>query len=214
MLLVPHGIGNIKMAGNLVVISGSEICFSDYIRKPNELLTRLDLLNFIDIHRKRFIIPLKHEALISMVSGKPDPLFNEEPIPNGPLSVVIHNGSCVSETSSLDGKLKSSPVFYSGMNWYVRSDLHSLESAATAAQTIYGDPLKIAAEAFKACGINRPPLLIGEIANFEKALDQFLELEIILSSSNPKSKKYKQAYDIFLKLRYSLESFFKLKKVI
>lgn len=202
------------MSGNLIVISGSRICFSDYIRKPNEILTKLDLLNFIDIVEKRFVIPLKHEALLGMVSGKPDPKFNEEPIPNGPLNLTIHSGNCLSETSALDGKLKSSPVFWSGLNWYCRSDLHSLESAATAGQAIYVDPLRISKEAYKACKINPPPFLHGEISDFEKPLNELCELNEALSSLDPKSKKYKQGEEIFLKIRYSLESFFKLKRVI
>lgn len=202
------------MSGNLVVISGSEICFSDYIRKPNQLLTRIDLLNFIDIVGKRFVIPLKHEGLIGMVSAKPDPLYREESIPNGPLNVTLHSGTCLSETSTLDGKLRSTPILWNGMNWYCRSDLHSLESAATAAQTIHADPLIISKEAYKACGINAPPFLCGHISDFEKPLNDLHDLNEMLSTLDPKSKKYKEGEELFLKIRYALESFFNLKKII
>jgi len=126
----------------------------------------------------------------------------------------LHNGTCLSETSTFDGKLRSTPILWGGMNWYCRSDLHSLESAATAAQTIHVDPLIISKEAYKACGINSPPFLCGHISDFEKPLNVLHDLNEMLSTLDTKSKKYKEGEEQFLKIRYTLEQFFKLKKII
>lgn len=198
------------MSGNLVVISGNKICFSDYIRKPNGLFSRIDLLKFIDIVDKRFVIPIKQDGLIGLVNGLPDPKYGDTEIPAGPLALVYHSNCCFSETSHYNGKLRSRPVMTGGNSWYVRSDEHCLESAATAAAIIYNQPDTIYKEAYKACGMNRPSFYTCRIKDLQEPIENLHKLNQELNSMDKESPLYKDGIEKSNFIIDNLETILKL----
>lgn len=201
------------MAANLVVIAGKEICFSNFIKKPNGLSTRIDLIHFLDISRKRFIIPIRMDGMISLVNIKHDPVFSDYKIDPGPLNISVHE-SCVNELCLMGSSINLLPIPHMADSYYVRSNDYQLESAATAASFIYRKPETVYREAFKATGENILPFFVGDIRTIEKKMDILLKLddELMALEKTGHKKKMEQKIKEMDKITGDFETFFEFKR--
>lgn len=206
------------MTGNLIVVSGQNICFSNHLFKPNGILTQLHLASFLDYDNNRFVIPLKEQSHYECSSElKIDPVFKDKELEEGPLNIVIHNHSSLSETRVVENRKYSVPIYINNKNIYVRSNVHSIESAATAASYLYKDPVEIYLAAFKACGINKPPLFYGNLGDLVEQLKVMYELdsklvELHTQGVDKNNSDYKFCLKRFRSINEELDVFLKLKR--
>jgi len=186
------------MNSNLVIVCGDKICFSDYFKKQNGLLNKIDLINFCDIVNSRFIIPLNINNGTSFPGVKIDQVFSNTKIDSGPLSIVVHD-ECVSETFILDNKLNTTNIARFGDSFYCRSNNYNAETAAIAASFIYSCkyPQFIYSKVFNALGESCPPILVGSVETISKKMEYFNSLEnLIVNAEKLESKKTKKYKDI------------------
>lgn len=185
------------MDTNLVIVCGDKICFSDFFKKQNGLLNKIDLINFCDPVNSRFVIPLSLNSGISFPGTKVDPKYADKKVDPGPISVVVHNDS-VSETYLLNSTINTTNIARFGDSFYCRSNNYNAESAAVAASFIYNSayPQLIFSKVFDALGENCPPLLLGSVKKITEKIEYFNSLEGLVveyeKNGLSSTKKYKE----------------------
>jgi hypothetical protein len=206
------------MSTNLVIVCGDKICFSDFFKKQNGLLNRISLINFCDIGKARFVIPLTLNSGICFPGTKIDPTHGDSLVEAGPLNLVIHN-DCASETYMLDKKVNTTNLSRFGDSFYCRSNNYNAETAAVAASFIYTNsyPQFIFHTVFKALGENCPPILVGSIRTISEKIEHFNSLESLLIEADKfgskKTKKYKEIVKQYDQLFTNPEEMLGLKRI-
>lgn len=204
------------MSTNLIIVSGDTVCFSNYIKKPNGLLTRIDLTCFVHHATGRFTIPIRLEGMMTLYGSRLDPIIKDDTgVKDGPIFICIHDESCTEHYVDKSFNITSIPVF--GDSFYCRSNNYEAESAATAGSFIYNHSDYIYKETFKAIGETPPPFYKGKISSISKASKILMDLEksivLVEKSTNKKDKtEYDRILNEYKRINKDLETFFELKR--
>jgi hypothetical protein len=175
------------MSGNLVIISDNKIVFSNHFRKPNGIPIIIPITTMIDVVDARFSVPISSIGLSCLAGSGLNTVDLKTPIDDGPVNVYVCKNKKTQSNSAIEvciskARKNNIPLVCTGYSegdksLYVRSDEHSLESAACAAGIIYDNPITAYVEAHKATGYNLYPFYIGSINLICEALSKANEIE-------------------------------------
>lgn len=180
---------------NLVVIKNSTIVFSLHYRKKNQLPTVVGFLDIISNKDKCLNIPIRQEGMFTLASKKKDPLYEDFLVPKGPAAIRVADGGVLELCRNDELQLITVPL-YKG-SFYCRSDSYSGESAATAANHLYLDPVKIYTETYKASGVNICPFYSGHTEDISFGLKKLHDIEIdIVKLQNDKVDEKSEPFQL------------------